>query len=628
MVGHRRDELQAATNSLAHRGPDAQRIELFSAGSSVVGLGHRRLAVIDLSHGAEQPMHIGTRWSLVFNGEIYNYRAIRQELLQRGVAFKTDSDTEVLLHAFAEWGEAAVQRFVGMFAFAIVDREVGTLQLVRDRFGVKPLYFAVDQHGVTFGSELRVFSHFSDVAKQVNGVAVSEFLARGYIGEQRSIFVGVRKVLPGTVVRINLSDLSLTERRYWDSHAAYSPKREFKSLDEAADALDDVLSDAVELRLVADVPVGLFLSGGYDSSIVAAVISKKLNRSMQSFTIGFAEVAFDEAKHAEVIARYLGLTHRSMMCRPTEAMAVLRRLPAIYDEPFGDSSAIPTFMVSELARASVTVSLSADGGDELFGGYRKYMNALRLSRVPGFVPRVPDALTRSLIQLLPVSVFKSLHRNVSHEWLAKAATLVLGCRSPAEAAEAINLSTTRTGFGREISGVGFRRHRRIGGRWSGDRQLPSGRVDQMLAADVDGYLVSDILTKVDRASMAVSLESREPLLDHRLFDFAAALPERFKIDGGHGKRVLKHLVHRYLPQEMMDRPKMGFGVPVGEWMRGALRGEFVRALTGEGLDVIPPHARDLVRTAAHGYFAGSDSDFMLLWYTYCYVRWAEQWLPR
>jgi asparagine synthase (glutamine-hydrolysing) len=593
---HLSRQLERATESLHHRGPDDGALLVQNVGCMEVGLGHRRLAVIDLSPDGAQPMKVPGGQCIAFNGEIYNYKTVRQELETLGVRFKSSSDTEVLLQAYNTWGDSCLRKLVGMFAFALLDPARQILILARDRMGVKPLYFSFTETYVVFGSELRVFSEFGPISKKINPLAVADFLTRGYIGEQHSILSAVQKVLPGELIQISMKDLQIERSIYWSPSSSYLPKVAYRSIDAAADALDEILVDAVSLRLVSDVPVGIFLSGGYDSSLVAAIVAKRLAQPIECFTIGFDDRTYDESHHAFAVSQALSLPFRKKTCTAEDARALIPLLPEIFDEPFGDSSAIPTLLVSAFARSHVTVALSADGGDELFGGYRKYVNALRLTSAGSRLPNIPRPLATALAQLLPHSLLRKIfRREINKDIATKAAIIVLSGYSTVQAAELINQSTFDENLIERIvpSHLQSRNENKHSAGFLDERLGP---IDQLLAADVRGYLVSDILVKVDRASMAYSLEAREPLLDHRLFEFAAALPEKLKISHERQtKVVLKHLTHRYLPKQIMDRPKMGFGVPVVDWMRGPLRPLLTETLAGNGLDLLPADGRDAIR---------------------------------
>ena len=586
---HATSIIAAMTDVIRHRGPDDSGT--WVDGDAGVVLGHRRLSILDLSPTGHQPMSSASgRYVIVFNGEIYNFRELRGELAQLGHHFRGGSDTEVMLAAFSAWGvRRAVERFNGMFAFALWDRQDRVLHLGRDRAGEKPLYYGWLGGTLLFGSELKALRAHPQFRADIDRDALAVYLRLGYVPSPYTIFRGVSKLPPGTLLSVGATSAAAPAEplAYWSAREivergcadpfAGSPA-------EALDEFDALLRDAVKIRMEADVPLGAFLSGGIDSSAVVALMQAQSDRPVRTFTIGFVERSYNEAEHARAVARHLGTQHTELYVSPAEALALIPRLPTLYDEPFADPSMIPTFLVSELARRHVTVSLSGDGGDELFGGYGRYRVGRALWRglewipgpvrrgaaalalpgaAPGSMSRLADALAR------PVTGTRSLR-----ERLRQAAD-VLAVRSPAAlyhylmsywklpaaivpgASEPPIPQTDPT-------------------RWAA---VP-GIAHQMMYLDLLTYLPDDILVKLDRASMGVSLEGRVPLLDHRVIEFAWRLPLRFKMRGGVGKWLLRQLVYRYVPRELVERPKMGFGVPISAWLRGPLR-DWAEALLEE-----------------------------------------------
>lgn len=549
-----RELLAKMTSCLAHRGPDASGAWLDPEAG--VALGHRRLSILELSEAGSQPMtsHSG-RYLLVTNGEIYNHLEIREALALDGgePAWRGHSDTETLLAAFDRWGvDTALRKSVGMFALALWDRQQQVLTLARDRLGEKPLYYGAQGEYLLFGSELKALRAHPAFRADVDRDQVAIYLHRGYVPAPMSIHRGIRKLLPGCLVEFRRSQAPgppPEPRAYWslDETAASGLRQPFDGTDaEALERLDAVLSRAVASQSVADVPLGAFLSGGIDSSTIVALMQKDSSRSVRTFAIGFHEDAFNEAPHARAIAAHLRTEHTELIVTPREAMNVIPRLPRLYDEPFGDSSAIPTFLVAELARRHVTVSLSGDGGDELFGGYTRYARGHRLWRVLQRVPRL-------LRPMLAPAFGSHLSRFV-------------GNRSARDLYDAVMLDPAAGGIVLGIDG------RPPGASIALDGEL-AGRdfCQAMMLADGTTYLPDDILVKVDRASMGVSLESRVPMLDHRVIEFAWQLPHRMKLRNGEGKWLLKKLLGRYVPAALHDRPKQGFGMPVGAWIRGEMR---------------------------------------------------------
>ncbi len=589
-----REILERMTAVLQHRGPDDDGA-WFDADAGIA-LGHRRLSIIDVSPLGHQPMHSGDRrFVIVFNGEIYNFRALRANLEASGHRFRGHSDTEILLGAVREWGvHAAVERFNGMFAFALWDRQDHTLHLVRDRAGEKPLYYARQGDMVLFASELKAIRAHPAFRGEIDRDALALFLRHGYVPTPYTIYQNVFKLPPATILSLPTRHDGWRDAvpvEYWSARTAAEQgvANPFPGTErEALDQLDTLLRDAIIMRMVADVPLGAFLSGGIDSSLVVALMQVQTNRSVRTFTIGFAEGRYNEAKHAaaiadhlgtehtelyvtSVLARHLRTEHTELFVTPAETLAVVPRLPAIYDEPFADPSQIPTFLVSELTHRHVTVSLSGDGGDELFGGYRRYrvgpalwtaMN--RLS--PALRHRIADVLAAChRAAWFPESAFRRFTGKRSLRERAGQAAGILRTDSPAA------LCHYLMSYWKDPLAV-----------VPGARDVPTPLTDpsrwvacdamhQMMYLDQITYLPDDILVKLDRASMAVSLESRVPMLDHRVIEFAWRLPASMKMRRGRGKWLLRQLLARYLPPVLTDRPKKGFDVPLAAWLRGPLR---------------------------------------------------------
>lgn len=586
--------LERMTAVLHHRGPDDSGVWIDAEAG--IALGHRRLSILDLSPLGHQPMHSACRrYVTVFNGEIYNFRALRADLEALGHAFRGHSDTEVLLGAVSEWGvRGAVERFNGMFAFALWDRQERTLHLLRDRAGEKPLYYIRQGNTVLFASELKALRAHPAFHGEVDRDALALFLRHGYVPTPYTIYQNVFKLPPATILSLPAAQDGWRDAvpvEYWSARTAAEQgvANPFTGTErEALDHLDELLLDAVRLRMVADVPLGAFLSGGIDSSLVVALMQAQTTRSVRTFTIGFAEARYNEAKHAaaiadhlgtehtelyvtSVVARHLGTEHTQLFVTPADTLAVVPRLPAIYDEPFADPSQIPTFLVSELTRRHVTVSLSGDGGDELFGGYRRYRVGPALWRT---IQRLPQGARRGLAAVLtgchqaawfPDSALRRWTGKRTLSERAGQAADILRTDSPAALCHYL-----MSYWKRPLDVV------------PGAREAPTPFTDasrwvafdamrQMMYLDLITYLPDDILVKLDRASMAVSLESRVPLLDHRVIEFAWRLPSSLKMRRGRGKWLLRSLLARYLPRTLTDRPKKGFDVPLAAWLRGPLR---------------------------------------------------------
>ncbi len=547
--------LRRMGETMARRGPDASGAWLSADGK--VGLSHRRLSILDLSDAGAQPMAGGDGASVLsYNGEVFNYREIREELKKKGHAFRGDSDTEVILAACREWGvEGAVSRFIGMFAFALWDGRAGKLFLVRDRLGIKPLFLARAPGLLLFASTLKPFLECPSFSREVDRAALQYYLEFQYVPAPHSIYRDARKVLPGRIVEIS-PDGSERDRAYWDiaDHWGKTDGRP-RPEDEYVEELSSLLHSSVRYRMISDVPLGAFLSGGIDSSLTVALMQKASSLPVKTFSIGFAERGYDESGFAKEVARHLGTDHREKICTPAEALALVRKIPEAYDEPFADSSAIPTMLVSEFTRRHVTVSLSGDGGDELFCGYPRY-DWVRQGRV---IQGIPAFLRRPLCSLLsrvPVHKVQRAAESIMYDDPAQMYFHTVGIFERRRLSEILpeveddsHLSYFRT----------FRDDR-----WG-------GIVERAMATDIRTYLVDDILAKVDRASMAYSLEARVPLLDHRVAEFAARLPMEFKVKGGETKHLLRKVLYRLVPRKLIDRPKMGFGIPVNRWLRNELR---------------------------------------------------------
>jgi asparagine synthase (glutamine-hydrolysing) len=570
-------------DTIRHRGPDDEGH--WTDPDAGVALGHRRLSILDLSPEGHQPMVSRSgRYIIVYNGEVYNFAELRRELsgVDGGPSFRGHSDTEVMLAAVEAWGlEAAVRRFVGMFAFALWDRAERTLHLVRDRLGIKPLFYGWAGDSLVFGSELKALRAFPGFRGEIDRGAVALFLRHSYVPAPHTIFQGIHKLLPGSILTLRGPGERAEPKAYWSARevAEQGMRDPVRGSDEElTDELDRLLRDAVRLRMVADVPVGAFLSGGIDSSAVVAMMQAESDRPVKTFTIGSADAAFDEADHARAVARHLGTDHHELYVSAADALAVIPRLPTMYDEPFGDSSQIPTFLVSRLAREQVTVSLSGDGGDELFAGYNRHVWGQRIWQRTGWIPTparragsrvlasvAPGTWDRAFSTLAPVLPKGMWHRYPGY----KVHKLVEVIASESPEAMYRSLVSHWKAPGEVV--IGAEEPRTV----LSDAPLRGGAggfTERMMYLDLVSYLPDDILTKVDRASMAVSLEARVPLIDHRVVEFAWRLPLAVKLRDGTGKWILRQVLNRYVPRELIERPKAGFGVPLGDWLRGPLRG--------------------------------------------------------
>ena len=615
---HNRDALREIVSrmgrTLIHRGPDDH--DQWVDADAGIGLAHQRLSIIDLSASGRQPMTSASgRHVLVFNGEIYNHAELREELASTGVRFRGHSDTETLVEAIDRWGLLqTLVRTNGMFALAVWDLTERRLFLARDRLGIKPLYYGWLGEQFVFGSELKALVAHPSFDAEIDRDALCLFLQHSYVSGPNSIYRGIFKLMPGHWLTVEAGDSQGVQKStaYWNlkqiaDRGAAEPFTGTTA--EAVERLDQLLADSVRLRQLSDVPLGAFLSGGVDSSMVVALMQQQHDRPPRTFTIGFHEPRYNEAEYARRVAEHLGTEHVELYVSPEQACDVIPHLPAMYDEPFADSSQIPTFLVSQLARQHVTVVLSGDGGDELFGGYDRYAFIERLWQRIGRFPdvarravtpmlraagRLPGRLGsrfRTLAGMIGAANGRYLYRDFHTHWKDPASVVIGG-------------SIPDTAFSRCDQ-------------WTRRDHL----IEELMAIDSETYLPDDILTKIDRASMCVGLETRVPLLDHRIVEFAWSLPMEFKVRNGETKWLLRQVLDRYVPRTLIDRPKVGFGVPIDEWLRGPLR-EWAEELLSE-----PRLARDgffhvePIRNKWQQHLAGTHDWHYHLWDILMFQEW-------
>lgn len=558
--------LRRMTDRLAHRGPDDAGI--WSDEHAGCALGHRRLAIVDLSPTGHQPMTSRDgRYVIAYNGEVFNFLELRATLEAEGVRFRGTSDTEVILEGCARWGvKATVQRMIGMWGMAVWDTIDARLTLVRDRLGVKPLYWALHDGWTIFGSELKALRAHPALAPKIDRGAVAAFMRHNYIPAPFTIFEGVYKLEPGSLLLCGTGMAPVVER-YWDLRdvAADGAKTRLPADGTTVDRVAELLADAVKRRMIADVPLGALLSGGIDSSLVTALMQAQSGSRIKTFSIGFDDPAYDESGHARAIAEHLGTDHTELRVDAVRAMDVVPLLPHIWDEPFADSSQLPTYLVCQLTRQHVTVVLSGDGGDELFCGYTRYVAAARLAEATGGLPQGARAgLAHALRWLQAPMVSRFMPPG-----LASKVDRVAGGLRSGDPDETYRQMLSH--FSDPEALVPGARERR-GRLWEEDAPaIVPEFVARMQYLDTMTYLPDDILTKVDRASMAVALEVRVPLLDHRLVELSWRVPAIQKLRDGKGKWILRRILSRYVPDSLVDRPKMGFGVPLDSWLRGPLR---------------------------------------------------------
>jgi asparagine synthase (glutamine-hydrolysing) len=625
-----RARVLAMSGTLRRRGPDGEAAWTDEAAG--VALAHRRLAIIDLSPAGRQPMVSGDgRYVVTYNGEIYNFAALRAELESGGHRFVSRSDTEVLLEACAAWGaEAAARRLIGIFAFALWDRAERSLTLVRDQIGVKPLYWTLQGRLLLFGSELKALRAHPGWQAELDPDALATYFRYGYVPAQDTIYRNVHKLPPGHLLVLRDDGETPVPTPFWDARSLARDGMAAPSAssdDETVDDLDRLLREAVASQMVADVPLGAFLSGGIDSSAVVAAMQAQSSRPVKTFTVGFRESGYDEAQFAAPVAKHLGTEHTEILLDPATAAGIIPDLAEWFDEPFADSSQIPTFLVSRLARQHVTVSLSGDGGDELFAGYNRYLWGDTIRRS---LALVPGPLRRSLAgaaTMLPAERWNGLFRALPARLRPER-----GGDKIHKLAQVLGHSDENAVYRRLVTQWEPGAIVRAGAERPGilaDRELPREFprfIERMQLVDLVTYLPDDILVKLDRTSMAVSLEARVPLLDPRLVAFAWRLPRAMKLRRGTGKWALRQVLYRYLPRELVDRPKMGFGVPIGGWLRGKLRdwAEDLleeRELAADGL--LDPQP---IRALWADHCAGRRDAQYPLWTVLMFQAWKRRWL--
>lgn len=618
------ETLHAMRDSLAYGGPD-------QAGSYLdakhgVGLGHRRLSILDLSAAGQQPMQYQD-WVICFNGEVYNFQTIRQELEQLGHQFTSQTDTEVLLKGWLQWGKALLPRCRGFFAIAFYHQLTGELTLVRDRFGVKPLYWYWKDGVLLFASELKAFHQHPAMDKTLDQNALSLYLQQGYIPAPHCIFRYAHKLAPGSL--LTLSDGGTPQlQQYWSPRELYAQTQvSTQSEGELLEELEGLLRESFKYRLIADVPVGAFLSGGIDSSMVTALLQQQGGQTLRTFTIGFEDPAYNEAQHAKAVAQHLGTQHQEFYCTEADFRGVLPLLPELYDEPFGDSSGIPTYLVARMAREQVTVSLSADGGDELFGGYTKYEVAQQFYPKIQRLPRAVKSLLRGIGKGIDplwlernssrIPVLKR-YKNISHKFPKLLQAL--------EAKDVVEFFNRASIY--QAPAFLTQLHQIPHLRYKSDLELDPNRLISYLGLiDVETFLEGDVMTKVDRATMAVALEGRDPFLDESLLAFGLKLPDQFKIQGKNTKYLLRQLLYRYVPQELIERPKQGFSIPVEQWLRGLLA-EQLRAMVADEIFVQTMHLNSHELQQLIGDFL-SRRRFInphFIWFLYTLHQWYLRWL--
>lgn len=616
--------LEAMGRALVHRGPDEQGVW----NENAVNLIHRRLSIQDLSPAGAQPMesHSG-RYAIAFNGEIYNFLSLRRSLECAGVMFRGHSDTEVMLAAIEQWGfEKALDRFSGMFAFAMVDRTAHKLYLVRDRMGEKPLYYGWQGNTFLFGSELKALRCHPSWEGKINRDALTLLLRHNTIPAPHTIYKNVFKLMPASFIALNLTtnkpgDMPAS-KRYWMLESCFQARDELTT-EEAADQLEAILENVIREQMVADVPLGAFLSGGIDSSTIVALMQKKGSRPVKTFSIGFRNREYNEAAHAKAVAKHLGTEHTELYVSAKKGLEVIPRLPVLYDEPFADSSQIPTFLISQMTRQHVTVALSGDGGDEMFCGYTRYPATVNAwtrrnglgSQLRAWLSALPPEMVAPVLKsIFPgqrkralISIADRLREECSHGRAGHLQSYYRSRVSYWPVPEKMVLHSREPGYALT-------------------RSIPDAvgndPLKQLMWLDLNWYLPDDILTKVDRAAMACSLETRIPLLDRRVVEFVLGLPSALNVENGIGKQVLRNILYRYVPASLVERPKQGFAVPIGNWLRKDLRDWAENLLSPskmkeQGFFQVKP-----IRRLWQAHLSGDDHSFRL-WGILMFQAWLE-----
>jgi asparagine synthase (glutamine-hydrolysing) len=625
--------LVSMRNTLAHRGPDDSG--LYIDVEHNVGLAHTRLSIIDLSSLGHQPMSNdrGTIW-ITYNGEVYNFKEIREELEKKGYVFRSNSDTEVLVKAYEEWGIDCVHKFIGMFAIAIWDRNEKKLYLVRDRVGVKPLYYYFKDGVLLFASELKALMKHPGYRKEIDLSILPHYLRFGFIQSPYTIFQDTFKLKPGHYLCLYKN--KLVEKKYWDIVDFYHADPIEGTEDEITLELENLLVDSFKYRLISDVPVGVFLSGGLDSSIVTALLQHHIGSKLKTFTIGFDESSLNEAYWSKSIADYLGTDHTEYYLSVEEAAKIIYKIPEICDEPFGDHSVIPTYLVSQLARKDVTVALSADGGDELFCGYSRYKAYVRLYekflRLPKFLT---NSVIRSMTRLDPSRVdefyrtFRAVMpevKEIKDKYIKWRDMLIESNNGNLIEMYKCNLSKWTP---EELDGIIDHKYNYAYDAAYVDTiesMTNSELLNKVMALDFKTYLPDDILTKVDRATMSVSLEGREPFLDHRLLEFVARIPLKFKYHQGTSKYILRKVLDKYIPRELVERPKQGFVAPLSRWLKGELHQLVKEYLNEDRLRKEGIFDSEVVSSYVRDFYKGVSINVNKIWFLLIFQMWKEKWV--
>lgn len=623
-------EILSSSNLLEHRGPDDSGYEIIEQENSNILLLHRRLSILDLSPLGHQPMKSEDgNYLIILNGEIYNFKEIRKELENFGYKFKSNSDTEVALYSFIKWGPECIKKFIGMFAFAILDKINQKIFLFRDRPGVKPLYYYFDNDVFIFGSELKPFYVIPEFAqkKQIDVDALALFFIYNYIPAPYAIWQNVKKLLPGHWLEYDIRKKQSNIIKYWDVYDFYNQPISYDKLDENAilEELEKLLVSSFKYRLVSDVPVGIFLSGGLDSSLVTALLQKNSTEKLKTYTIGFYENEENEAPYAKKIAEYLGTDHHEHYCSINDALNIIPNLPYYYDEPFADPSMIPTTLVSKIARQYVTVVLSADGGDEIFGGYSKYISITsKISNLKKLNNIFNNNILYSLIENLSLQFNRKFTETSFAMKFRKLVEVSNGKLTSARYLDIISQNFSEIEIKSLMNNLGFRKPYTY---FNSENELKNiSDLNKIMAVDYKTYMVDDILVKVDRATMSVSLEGREPLLDHRIIEFMAKLPDTYKIRDGKTKYLMRKILEKHIPKELWERPKQGFAIPGNHWFHNELKYLFdeylINSNRSSGL-LNKKYVNNIVSNYFNKY--NKNSNYLRIWSLLMWEMWFKKW---
>jgi len=602
-------------DTMKYGGPDD--FGIYIDNYNKIGLGHRRLSIIDLSKKAHQPMNF-KNYYIVYNGEVYNFKEIREELIKKGYKFKSSSDTEVVLKSFAEWGNKCVDKFRGFFSFAIWDKNEQRLTLFRDRIGVKPLYYYFKDNIFMFSSELKAFHQFSDFDKELNYRSLSKFFQFGYIWGSDSIFKYVKKLSPGHFLEVKKNG-QIKETKYWEITEFYKNSFIKNKFEEIEEEIESLLIESFKYRLVSDVPVGVFLSGGIDSTSVATLLQINSSAKIKTFTIGFKEEEYDESRFAKRIANFLGTEHFELLCTLEDAYNLIEKIPIIYDEPFGDSSAIPTFFISKLARRYVKVALSGDGGDELFGGYTKYEFVKKFFNLPYFVRFILSNIVSLFSPFVIEKIFplKQKYRNIREKYY-KFCNMLKG-KTISEMCYLSSVYTISNDFLKiRLSSPEFLKF----------EYSQYDPFTYMQIIDFKTYLPDDIMTKVDRASMSNSLEAREPFLDNKLIEYVFNVPSEFKYRHGKGKWILRKILYKYLPRELVERPKQGFEIPIYTWLKNSILLKYNEDFSEKFLIKQGIFDSKYITELINKFLNGKYVNPHLIWFIFIFQRWYKLWIEK